>query len=102
MKQRGLIDSSHIPESIPYIIQNLRAVYGNPRPERGLDPLDVLIETILSQSTSKHKQRPRLREFEEAIPDLGTGAARASDFNRSRDPFRRTRAAEGGKDQEPA
>ena len=52
MKQRVLNDSSHIPESIPYIIQNLRAVYGNPKPERGLDPLDVLIETILSQSTS--------------------------------------------------
>jgi endonuclease-3 len=41
-----------IPESIPYIIDNLRAVHGVPRPERGLDPLDVLIETILSQSTT--------------------------------------------------
>ena len=52
MKQRVLNVSSRIPESIPYIIQNLRAVYGNPKPEPGLDPLDVLIETILSQSTS--------------------------------------------------
>ena len=41
-----------VAENVPYIIQNLRAVYGNPKPERGLDPLDVLIETILSQSTS--------------------------------------------------
>lgn len=44
--------SPHASDSIPYIIQNLKAVYGIPRPERGLDPLDVLIETILSQSTS--------------------------------------------------
>jgi endonuclease-3 len=42
----------HIKESVPYIIQNLEAVYGVPKPERGLDPLDVLIETILSQSTT--------------------------------------------------
>jgi len=39
-------------ESIPYILQNLKAVYGTPKLEHGLDPLDVLIETILSQSTS--------------------------------------------------
>lgn len=39
-------------ESVPYVIQNLRAVYGVPKLERGLDPLDVLIETILSQSTT--------------------------------------------------
>ena len=38
--------------SIKYVIQNLRAVYGTPQLEQGLDPLDVLIETILSQSTS--------------------------------------------------
>lgn len=40
------------PESLAYVIQNLKAVYGVPRCERGLDPLDVLIETILSQSTT--------------------------------------------------
>ena len=39
-------------ESVPYIIQNLRAVYGAPAIEPGLDPLDVLILTILSQSTT--------------------------------------------------
>jgi endonuclease-3 len=43
---------SEAAESLPYIIQNLRAVYGVPECERGLDPLDVLIETILSQSTT--------------------------------------------------
>ncbi len=42
----------HAPESIPYIIQNLKSVYGKPKPQRGLDPLDVLIGTILSQATS--------------------------------------------------
>jgi endonuclease-3 len=42
----------HSRESIPYIIQNLEAAYSVPEPERGLDPLDVLIETILSQSTT--------------------------------------------------
>jgi endonuclease-3 len=41
-----------VPESIPYVIQNLKAAYGVPDCERGLDPLDVLIQTILSQSTT--------------------------------------------------
>ena len=52
MKRGVSIYSPHIPESIPYIIQNLKAVYGAPESQRGLDPLDVLIETILSQSTT--------------------------------------------------
>lgn len=39
-------------EFVPYIIQNLKSVYGKPRPQRRLDPLDVLIGTILSQATS--------------------------------------------------
>lgn len=39
-------------ESLPYIAQNLRAVYGVPRLERGLDPMDELIRAILSQSTT--------------------------------------------------
>jgi len=40
------------PTTIPYILQNLKAAFGVPEPQRGLDPLDVLIETILSQSTT--------------------------------------------------
>jgi endonuclease-3 len=52
MKRKVSIDGPHPPESIPYIIQNLKTVYGVPKPQIGLDPLDVLIETILSQSTS--------------------------------------------------
>lgn len=43
---------SNLTESFPYIIQNLKAVYGVPECERGMDALDVLIQTILSQSTS--------------------------------------------------
>lgn len=46
------IDSPQVPDSIPYVLQNLKAAYGVPKPHRGLDPLDVLIETILSQSTT--------------------------------------------------
>jgi endonuclease-3 len=34
------------------VLQNLKASFGVPKPLRGLDPLDVLIETILSQSTT--------------------------------------------------
>lgn len=49
---RAPVDRHHPPESIPYILQNLKAVYGVPQPLIGLDPLDVLIETILSQSTT--------------------------------------------------
>ena len=40
------------PPPINYILQNLKTVFGVPKPHRGLDPLDVLIETILSQSTT--------------------------------------------------
>jgi endonuclease-3 len=52
MKQRASNEPTRTPDSVPYIIQNLKAVYGSPEPERGLNPLDVLIETILSQSTT--------------------------------------------------
>ena len=44
-------------EKIPYILQNLRAVYGVPIPEEDLDLLDCLIETILSQSTTNANSR---------------------------------------------
>jgi hypothetical protein len=60
MKRKVPIINPHTPESIPYIIQNLKAVYGVPKPERGLDPLDVLIETILSQIDHQREQRSRV------------------------------------------
>lgn len=52
MSPKASLNAPNPPESIPYILQNLKAVYGVPRPPLGLDPLDVLIETILSQSTT--------------------------------------------------
>lgn len=55
-------------ESMPYIIQNLRAVYGLPKPERDLDPLDVLIETILSQSTTNANSRRAFESLKRRFP----------------------------------
>ncbi|MBI3952014.1 MAG: endonuclease III [Acidobacteria bacterium] len=37
---------------IEYVIQNLEATFGVPKPRPAPDPLDSLIETILSQSTT--------------------------------------------------
>jgi endonuclease III len=60
-------------EKIPYVMQNLRAVYGTPELEKNVDPLDCLIETILSQSTTNvNSQRAfgnlkqRFADWEEA------------------------------------
>ena len=61
MKRSTTAAGRHSRESIPYIVQNLKAVYGVPKLGRGLDPLDVLIETILSQSTTNANSR---RAFE--------------------------------------
>src|SRR5260370_25410390 len=55
-------------ESIPYVVQNLKAVYGVPKPERGLDPLDVLIETILSQSTTNANSRRAFESLKQRFP----------------------------------
>ena len=45
-----VVDTSS--EDVRHIIENLRAAYGKPMRERYREPLDCLIETILSQSTS--------------------------------------------------
>jgi endonuclease-3 len=55
-------------EHIPYIIQNLKAVYGVPQCEQGLDPLDVLIETILSQSTTNVNSRRAFESLKRRFP----------------------------------
>lgn len=55
-------------DSISYIIQNLRAVYGTPMPERGLDPLDALIETILSQSTTNANSNRAFASLKRRFP----------------------------------
>jgi len=56
-------------DAVPYIIQNLRAVYGAPRINARSDPLDVLIETILSQSTTNRNSN---RTFQELKARFGT------------------------------
>src|SRR5712692_8304374 len=79
MKREAPIDSPHIPESIPYIVQNLKAVYGVPKPERGLDPLDVLIETILSQSTTNANSGRAFKSLKQRFPHWeAAGRARVS------------------------
>jgi endonuclease-3 len=55
-------------ESVPYVIQNLRAVYGIPKRESGLDPLDVLIQTILSQSTTNANSHRAFDSLKKRFP----------------------------------
>lgn len=78
MKRKISIDGSHklkssrfplTPESIPYIIQNLKTVYGQPKPQHGLDPLDVLIETILSQSTTNANSNRAFESLKRRFPN---------------------------------
>lgn len=65
MHRSHIVDGN---ESIRYIIQNLRTVYGVPQPERGLDPLDVLIQTILSQSTTNLNSRRSFDQLTQRFP----------------------------------
>ncbi|HKS41563.1 MAG TPA: endonuclease III [Blastocatellia bacterium] len=60
---------NNIPESFPYIIQNLKAVYGVPQCEPDLDPLDVLIHTILSQSTTNVNSQRAFESLKQRFPD---------------------------------
>lgn len=55
-------------EKVPHIIQNLRAAYGAPRRQREPDPLDVLVETILSQATSDTNSRRAFQNLKERFP----------------------------------
>ena len=55
-------------ESVPYVIQNLRAVYGVPVCEPRLDPLDVLIQTILSQSTTNVNSHRAFESLKRRFP----------------------------------
>lgn len=69
MKRKVSIDGPRPQESTPYIIQNLKAVYGVPKPQHGLDPLDVLIETILSQSTTNANSNRAFESLKRRFPD---------------------------------
>lgn len=53
----------------PFVRQNLRTVYGLPQLEKNLDPLDVLIETILSQSTSNINSQRAFAAFKQRFPN---------------------------------
>src|SRR4030095_4256769 len=66
----GTPSSADTVESVPYILQNLKAVYGTPKPQPGLDPLDVLIETILSQSTSNVNSDRAFESLKRRFPNL--------------------------------
>lgn len=69
---------------MPYIIQNLRAAYGAPVAERWLDPLDCLIETILSQSTTNANSRRTFENLKRKFPDWELArTARASLIERA-------------------
>lgn len=55
-------------EIISYVLQNLRAVYGMPELEKDFDPLDCLIETILSQSTTNVNSRRAFESLKRRFP----------------------------------
>jgi endonuclease-3 len=65
MSEQGIGEA---PESLTYVIQNLKAAYGVPVLERGLDPLDVLVETILSQSTTNVNSRRAFASLKQKFP----------------------------------
>lgn len=68
IERQEVVAHGNSRESLPYIIQNLQAVYGKPKLERGLDPLDVLIETILSQSTNNANSNRAFENLKRRFP----------------------------------
>jgi endonuclease-3 len=54
---------------VKYISQNLEATYGIPRNTNSNDPLDELIETILSQSTSDVNSHRAFESLKSHFPD---------------------------------
>lgn len=68
MKRDPANETAKSTESISYIIQNLKAVYGEPALKGGLDPLDVLIETILSQSTTNANSGRAFASLKQRFP----------------------------------
>jgi len=51
-----------------YIIQNLEATFGVPKPHPAQDPLDSLIETILSQSTTDTNRDRAFTSLKQRFP----------------------------------
>jgi endonuclease III len=68
---RAVADSdleSEQREQLRYIVQNLEATYGVPQNTRREDPLDELILTILSQSTSDINSRRAFESLKRRFP----------------------------------
>ena len=63
---RGLSPTDERP--VRYIIQNLERVYGVPENARRSDPLDMLIEIILSQATSDTNSRRTFAALKRRFP----------------------------------
>ena len=76
----------------------LRLVYGRPIAPPHRRPLEELILTVLSQSTSRPQPRRRLPAPRRALPGLGGGARRAQRRGRGRDPPRRHLQGQVGPD----
>jgi endonuclease III len=55
--------------TVRYVLQNLKTVYGVPELETPFDPLDVLIETILSQSTTNRNSQRAFASLKKRFPD---------------------------------
>jgi endonuclease-3 len=60
---------SEAREKIPYVLQNLKTVYGMPELEKNVDPLDCLIETILSQSTTNINSQRAFENLKQRFSD---------------------------------
>jgi endonuclease-3 len=58
-----------VRDTVAYVMQNLKTVYGIPRLEKNLDPLDVLIETILSQSTTNVNSQRAFASLKRRFPN---------------------------------
>src|SRR5215210_3840474 len=54
-----------------YIIQNLERAYGVPENRRASDPLDMLIQIILSQATSDVNSHRTFAALKKRFPDWG-------------------------------
>jgi endonuclease-3 len=63
------VDDYERKQQVTYITQNLEAAYGIPRNTRPDDPLDELILTILSQSTSDTNSRRAFHSLKKRFPD---------------------------------
>jgi endonuclease-3 len=64
-----LSDDQPLDNPVHYVLQNLKTVYGVPELEAHVDPLDVLIETILSQSTTNINSQRAFASLKKRFPN---------------------------------